>query len=80
MIQRIQSLFLILAAIAMFLVWVGPSPLASVEGTASTVEGSMLADGTFIVQDHIITLIISIVSGAFFLMLCSYLKIDRVKF
>ena len=65
MIQRIQSIFLVLAAFTMSLLYIGPLSFATIFGDASALkaaEGAMLADGTFEVGDHIILQVLSMAS------------------
>ena len=65
MIQRIQSIFLLLAAIVMALLLLGPMYFISVDKAVSTVAptATMLADGVFESSDHIILLVLVILSA-----------------
>lgn len=63
MLQRIQTIFLLLAAVAMFLLFGDFMSLISVDKKSSASE-SMLSDGIFNIQDHIILLVLGILAGA----------------
>ncbi len=64
MIQRIQSIFLLLAAIVMALLLFGPMYFVSVDKAVTNAAPmeTMLADGVFETNDHIILLILVVVS------------------
>ena len=61
MIQRIQTLFQLLACASMALLFIPELSFASVEGDTSSMEAaaqSMMADGVFNTYDHIILLLL----------------------
>ena len=63
MIQRLQSVFLILASGIVALLFVESFPFATITGGASMLDDAdqaMLADGVFNVKDHIVLLILSV--------------------
>lgn len=59
MLQRIQSIFLFVAAIASFLLFVFPFAVSSTE----IAESPLFADGEFDVQDNIAVLIFFVIAG-----------------
>ena len=70
MIQRIQSIFLLLAALAMGALFTKPMSFISIFGQTEALEAapqSMLADGVFDVQDHIILLVLVALAAILFL-------------
>ena len=61
MIQRVQSVFLVLAATVMALLFTKPMSFVSIDQAIPPGNAqSMLADGTFNTQDHVILLILVI--------------------
>lgn len=63
MIQRIQSIFLLLAAVAAFLLFASPMSFFEVGKNSTENADSVLADGIFNIQDNIILMIMSILIG-----------------
>ncbi len=77
MIQRIQSVFLLLAAGAMALLFTKPMSFASVLGDETNytlVEDAMLADGVFGASDHVILWLLVFVSIALSLLVIFLFK------
>lgn len=65
MIQRIQSVFLLLAAICLAMLFTKPMSFISIFGDVSYLKASsqaMLKDGLFTVDDHIILLILVLIA------------------
>jgi len=61
MIQRIQSIFLLLAAACAFALFA--LPFASVEVPETNVASSIFADGVYDIQDHIGTIVLFCLAG-----------------
>ncbi len=64
MIQRIQSIFLLLASGSAFSLFLDPMSFFGVDNTQGLSTESALADGVFNVHDHIIMLVTVILAGA----------------
>ncbi len=64
MIQRIQSIFLLLASLAFFSLFSNPMSFATSEATVNaTNTSSVLADGIFNIQDNIGLIILTVLGG-----------------
>ena len=62
MIQRIQTVFLFLAAICMALLFWNPMSFMSISGVdASSLSNVMLQDGVFATEDHVILLVLVLI-------------------
>lgn len=63
MIQRIQSIFLLLASGSAFSLFANPMSFFEVDNTQGTSADSPLADGIFNIHDNIIMLIVVVLAG-----------------
>lgn len=63
MIQRIQSIFLLLASGSAFSLFLNPMSLFEVDKTANLPADSALSDGIFNVHDNIIMLVVVVLAG-----------------
>jgi hypothetical protein len=63
MIQRIQSIFLLLASGSAFSLFLDPMSLFEVDNTEGLAASAPLADGIFNIQDHIILIVAVVLSG-----------------
>ena len=82
MIQRIQSIFLLLGALSMGLLFSEPMSFATIFGDATALKAAdqaMLADGIFAVSDHTILLILTIVCIGLPLLTIFFFKNRRLQ-
>lgn len=67
MLQRIQTVFLLLATLCMGALFIPSFSFASVDGDTSTMQNAaqaMMGDGIFNIYDHIIILVLVVVAAA----------------